>query len=140
MNWNADVFYAFPPFVLVGRCLQNIRGNNATGILIAPMWPTQSYFVCLLSMLVDNPRYFKATRTTLTNSSMGEQVQPLKVNLMVCRVSGNPLLSAEFRWKLPTSSCHRGGEVLLSNTTSSLQNGTNFVYQDKVISCKPLFQ
>ena len=62
------------------------------------MWPTQSYFRSLLSMLqlVDQPRYFKATRKTLTNPSLGELTYPLRVTLLVCRVSGNPLSSAEF--------------------------------------------
>ena len=86
VNWALHPFYAFPPFVLVGGCLQKIPGDGATGLLIVPMWPTQSYFGSSLSMLVDQPRYFKATRT-----------YPLRVTLSVSRVSGNPLSSAEFR-------------------------------------------
>ena len=106
-------FYAFPPFILVGRCLQKVRGDGATGLLIVPTWPTQSYFGSLLSMLVDQPRYFKATRKTLTNPSLGELTYPLRVTLLVRRESGNPLSSAEFRQKLPTSFCPRGERVHL---------------------------
>ena len=106
-------FYAFPPFFLVGRCLQKVRGNGATGLLIVPTWPTQSYFGSLLSMLVDQPRYFKATRKTLTNPSLGELTYPLRVTLLVRRESGNPLSSAEFRQKLPTSFCPRGERAQL---------------------------
>lgn len=53
-------------------------------------------FGSLLSMLVDQPLYFKATRTTLTNPSVGELTYPFRVTLLVWRVSGNPLSSAGF--------------------------------------------
>ena len=97
VNWALHPFYTFPPFIHVGRCLQKLRGDGATGLFIVPMWPTQSYFGSLLSMLVDQPRYSKATRKTLTNPSLGKLTYPLRVTLLVCRVSGNPLSSAEFR-------------------------------------------
>ena len=139
LNWASHTFYAFPPFVLVGRCLSKIRGDGATGILIVPMWPTQSYFASLLSMLVDTPRYFKATRKTLTNPLLGEQRHPLQVTLLVCRVSGNPLLSMEFRHKLPTSSCPLGDRVQLNNMMCSSTNGPHFVCQGKTLLCVPLF-
>jgi len=140
VNWAAHDFYAFPPFVLVGRCLQKIRIDGATGILIAPMWPTQTFFVSLLSMLVETPRYFQATKDTLTNQALGEDAKPLKTTLMVCKVSGNPLLCLEYRQKLPTSSCRHGERTQLSNTTRSLEGGKCFVYQDKLIQCVHLFQ
>ena len=141
MNRALHPFYVFPPFILVGRCLQKIRGDGATGLLIVPMWPTQSYFGSLLSMLVDQPRYFKATRKALTNPSLGELTYPLRVTLLVSRVSGNPLSSAEFPQKLPTPFCPRGERVPLSNTMhiSTSRNGPRFVCKGKVISCVPLF-
>ena len=140
MDWALHPFYAFSPFILAGRCLQKNRGDEATELLIVPMWPTtQSCFGSLLSMLVDLPRYFKATRKTLTNPLLGELSYPLRVTLLVCRVSGNPLSSAEFRQKLPTSFCPRGERVQLSNTMCTSRNGPRFVCQGKVISCVPLF-
>ena len=139
LNWASHTFYAFPPFVLVSRCLSKVRGDGATGILIVPMWPTQSYFASLLSMLVDMPRYFKATRKALTNPLLGEQRHPLQVTLLVCRVSGNPLLSMEFRHKLPTSSCPLGDRVQLNNMMCSSTNGPHFVCQGNTLLCVPLF-
>ena len=130
VKWALYPFYTFPPFILAGQCLQNIRGDGATGLLIVPMWPTQSYFGSLLSMLVDQPRYFKATRTTLTNPSLGELTYLLRVTLLVCRVSGNPLSSAEFRQKLSTSFCP-GERVQLNNTMCTSRNGPRFVVKAK---------
>jgi hypothetical protein len=42
INWNTKKFYAFPPFSLIARCLQKIREDQATGVLVAPLWTTQS--------------------------------------------------------------------------------------------------
>ena len=72
------------------------RGDGATGVLTVPMWPSLSYFGSLLSMLVDQLLFFKATRTTLMNPSVGELIYPLRVTLLVCRVSGNRLSSVSF--------------------------------------------
>lgn len=36
LDWSTHVFYAFPPFSLLGRVLQNIQQDQAEGILILP--------------------------------------------------------------------------------------------------------
>ena len=139
--WGGHLFYAFPPFCLVGRCLQKIKTDGATGLLIVPSWPTQSYFVFLLSMLVDTPRSFKASRSNLMHPSFN-QAHPLspKLVLLACKVSGKPLLNLEFLQTLPTSSCRPGDLEQSNNITYSFANGPSFVYQDRIISCLPLFQ
>ena len=48
--------YMFPPFCLVGRCLQKLVLEQATAIIIVPLWTTQTWFTNLLSLLVDVPR------------------------------------------------------------------------------------
>ena len=97
IDWGPHSFYAFPPFCLVSKCLQKISSNGATGILIAPVWPTQTYFAFLLSMLVDLPRHFKAIRLNLMHPSF-HQAHPLssQLVLLACKISGNPLLVQEF--------------------------------------------
>ena len=83
-------FTHFPRwFSRVGVCQKKkkkIWGDGATGFIIVPTWPTQSYFGSLLSMLVDQPLYFKTTRTTLTSPSVRELTYPLRVTLSVCSV------------------------------------------------------
>ena len=99
--WGPHSFYAFPPFCLLSKCLQKISSNGATGILIAPVWPTQTYFAFLLRMLVDLPRHFKTIRSNLMHPSF-HQAHPLssQLVLLACKVSGNPLLVQEFRQTL----------------------------------------
>ena len=141
IDWGPHSFYAFPPFCLVSKCLQKISSNGATGILIAPVWPTQTYFAFLLSMLVDLPRHFKAIRSNLMHPSF-HQAHPLssQLVLLACKVSGNPLLVQEFRQTLRMSSCPPGDRAPLNSTTCSSRNGLSFVCQGKQIPCLPLYR
>ena len=54
VDWNNHNFYAFPPFILLPRCQQKISQDKATGVLIAPSWPTQTWFPLLLQFLVNS--------------------------------------------------------------------------------------
>ena len=40
LNWK-DIVYAFPPFSVLGRVLSKIKMEQASGILVLPLWPTQ---------------------------------------------------------------------------------------------------
>ena len=53
VNWNNLFFYAFPPFSLIGRCLEKLHANQAEGILILPRWMSQSWYPKLLRLLVE---------------------------------------------------------------------------------------
>ena len=44
-------FYAFPPFSLIQHCIQKIQMDQATGMSVAPLWPTQTWFTPLLQLL-----------------------------------------------------------------------------------------
>ncbi|KAJ8047786.1 hypothetical protein HOLleu_06879 [Holothuria leucospilota] len=50
VTWTDYFFYAFPPFSMIHRCLHKIQKERATGILIAPKWPTQAWLTMLLNM------------------------------------------------------------------------------------------
>ena len=47
LDWSNHAFYAFTPFCLVARCIQKIKSDEASGILVVPYWPTQAWFPCL---------------------------------------------------------------------------------------------
>ena len=57
VSWQDLNFYAFPPFSLLPRVLANIIQDKATGILIIPLWTTQSWFLLVLTLLIQHPRY-----------------------------------------------------------------------------------
>ena len=47
LSWHNEQLHCFPPFSCVNRCLQKIQREKATGIIIAPKWPTQPFYPVL---------------------------------------------------------------------------------------------
>ena len=54
-RWTPFFPYAFPPFNLIGRVLQKTLKEQASIILITPIWTTQSWYPLLLEMTVREP-------------------------------------------------------------------------------------
>ena len=140
-HWNDKKFYAFPPFCLIGKCLQKIAEDTAEGIMIIPKWPTQAWFPKLLSMLIDEPVVLPRTQSLLTNP-MTNDLHPLKdkIILLACRLSGDPLKPLEFQQQLQRSLCHHGDSPQSLNIMDISTDGFSFVLEEKVITCKLLPQ
>ena len=43
ISWKEYTFYAFPPFCIIQRVLQKINIDQATGLIIVPNWPAQTW-------------------------------------------------------------------------------------------------
>lgn len=88
--WGPLMFYAFPPFSLVGTVLCKITQERATGVVVIPNWPTQPWYAKVLLMLKRPPVQLKASKRLLTLPSHPEEIHPLykKLSLMVCLLSG----------------------------------------------------
>ena len=54
-DWSAKRGYAHPPWCLITRVLFKVQAQQASLVLVAPVWPTQVRFPVLVSMLVDIP-------------------------------------------------------------------------------------
>ena len=52
LNISCETFYAFPPFSVINSFLQRVREDQASGILVLPNWPTQSWFPQAMQMCV----------------------------------------------------------------------------------------
>ena len=65
LNWHNIQFYAFPPFRLIARCLQKCITDEAEGILITPLWPTQFWFPQLLQLIQGKPVMFPQHKLVL---------------------------------------------------------------------------
>ena len=52
VTWENLDFYCFPPFSCLGKVIQKIIYDQATGILIAPDWPNQLWYTQLQDILV----------------------------------------------------------------------------------------
>lgn len=90
MNWSKLNFYAFPPFCLLPRVLQKIRQEKASGVVVAPLWPTQPFYPVLMKLLSMEPVVLSAGTKLLYLTSHPKKLHPLrkKLKLMLCKVSG----------------------------------------------------
>ena len=90
IEWAKLNFYAFPPFSLIQRCVQKIQMDQATGILVAPLWPTQTWFTPLLQLLHKPPWVFNQHPDKIL-SYPHYRTHPIpRLRLIVCPISGNP--------------------------------------------------
>ena len=103
-DWKESLLYAFPPFCLIGRCLEKIRRSGSIKVvLIAPMWMSQPWYPTLLEMIIANPRRIQMGNRTLTHPS--EEEHPLlrnnTLNLVAWKVSGDPETQKSYQKQLP---------------------------------------
>ena len=51
LNWHS-MLYAFPPFSVLTQTIQKIEKEEATGVVVAPNWPTQVWYPALMRLLI----------------------------------------------------------------------------------------
>ena len=139
IDWSNFNFFAFPPFSLIPRCVQNILQDKAKGILLIPVWPTQTWFPLVLQLLYSQPWIFKPSANLLCHAHFKEpHLLHKSLHLMVCPLSGTPSHSTTFLQTLPTSSSWPpGGKELKTSTKHMWKNGWHFVVKGKLITVLP---
>ena len=92
INWHLLQFYAFPPFAIIGKVLQKIIQDEATGILVVPDWPGQVWYPLFHSLIVNSKLYHIPSRKRLLYlPNQPQMIHPIwdRVSLLVGIVSGN---------------------------------------------------
>ena len=81
-SWKELEGYAFPPFALIGRCLQKVRAEQSTIVFVAPIWRNQVWFPMLLDLAVELPppptpqqQSFVRPQESSTPSSVHQQIE-----------------------------------------------------------------
>ena len=97
MSWNEHYFYAFPPFSVIAACLQKIDQDQATGVLVVPIWQTQPWFTTLLHLLVDYPLRLPQSNHLLIKVT---SQWCAALNPMSCKLSGRVSNREMFQAKL----------------------------------------
>ena len=110
-QWNCHLPYLFPPFALIGRCLQKIRKEKVQkAILIAPIWPAQTWYPLLLDTLMDHPRKLPVHCQLILNH--WREPHPLllqgHLTLAAWPISGDHCRTKAFLEKQSISSVHPG--------------------------------
>ena len=66
ISWINKKGYAFAPFCLIGRVLENTQSDQATLIVVTPGCQTQSWYPLLLQMSIKNPLLLPSIPDLLT--------------------------------------------------------------------------
>lgn len=125
LNWrDFKSVYLFPPFSVIGRCIQKIQADGAEGILVVPLWPTQTYFPVLMRILVKAPLILPETRSILRLGQTNlEHPLARQLVLIACKVSGNLSETEAFLAQQPKSSCAHGGHPQSATTKHIYRDG-----------------
>ena len=124
--WSNEIFYAFPPFAITSKVLSKIEAEMATGVLIVPLFTTQSWFTRLLRLLIHEPLLFLKSKTALYFPCRRKTMPTLpNVALIACLVSGNCTKTKAFQMKLQRQSYSHGDQTLNVKMTYTGNNGYN---------------
>ena len=135
ITWRDYQGYAFPPFDLVGKCLQKIHREESTVVLVAPVWETQSWYLYLLQLLIDYPLLLPVHPDLLSDPF--ERKHPLllrhQLQLAAWKVSGVSTLQQDFQRGLQNSSLWDGAGAQIPLTSLVGKDGIAGVLKGKLI-------
>ncbi|XP_060803745.1 uncharacterized protein LOC106132281 [Amyelois transitella] len=106
IKWNQKIFYAFPPFSLLLNCIQKIIEDEATGILVFPMWPAQAWYPQLMDLLISDtstpstPDSYPGSSAALRCAFSRRGVPPTALRIMLASLSDNTLQQYGICYKL----------------------------------------
>ena len=139
-NWEALIGYAYPPVALIPRVLSRlIQFPSAKIYLVAPYWPSQTWFRNIKDLLVDWPRSLPVRPDLLHNSVTGMVYpDPAKLKLTVWPLSANPSLRKDFLERLRTSRLKRDDLLLSKFTIVVSPTTTNGAPVERYLPLRPL--
>ena len=132
MSWANDYLYLFPPFSLISHVLAKVAADQAEVLVVLPHWPTAAWYSHLPYLLVDVPVFLPRMERLLTQ---GAQLHPLrhKLQMMVCRLSGNHSSVMNFQSLCRNISSNHGEMVPTSSTVATCDSGQYFVAPETII-------
>jgi hypothetical protein len=92
LNWSSCTHaFFFPPFSLLGRTIQKIASDQAEGIVVAPVWPTQPWYSTLMRMATHTPRLLRHPQLLrLPHKPHLQHPLSPRLKLIACHVSAKP--------------------------------------------------
>ena len=92
LSWKDLNFYVFLPFSVIALLLQKMQGNQSSGVLVVPDWPTQLWYPILTRLLTAEPVRLTCRRNLVHLPSQPEAVHCLiqlkRLHLLLYRISG----------------------------------------------------
>ena len=129
--WSNLQFYAFPPFSIL-KVLRRVNSEIATGRIVVPHWPTQSWWPYLTDMLIEKPLSYLPSEP--------QRIHPLSktMRLLLCKVSGDYSRVRDFQTQLQVLSCNPGEMVPGNSTLRICDSGNSTVVSGRLIPFQQL--
>ena len=135
ISWKGLLGYTFPPFSLIGKCLQKVRREECTVVLVAPVWYTQPWYPALLELLVNLPVLLPGHEGLLRDPF--NRIHPLlarkQLQLAVWRISGDSIAQKAFQRVFPNSYWRGGAREHVLPTSLAGRSGVAGVLQGRPI-------
>ena len=135
-EWNQEILYAFPPFLLIQRALCKIAKEKvSTVILKTAVWQTQPWYPDLLVMSFSQPFLLPLSPGVLKNPKGKDHhlVINKSLALVAWKVTGKPWSSQAFQNELPILSLTQRDKVHQLITTRPEKIGEAGVIGKKLI-------
>ena len=122
---------------MIGRVLQKIEFEQATGLLVVPYWPTQHWFSKFTQLCINTPSilFSREAIPPLSHPWRETSDLPQKTRLLVALISGKQSETWESGTRLNRLSCPPGGGELEHNITGGSNTGICFVLKGVRVQC-----
>ena len=133
-SWTDLYSYIFPPFSLIDRVLQKIRMEEASAVVIVPLWPTQPWFATFLNLLDRHPIALPMSAKLLT-LEFSTKLHPLrrKLRMIAGHLSGRRVDNMNYQAGLQKLSPTLGKPEHANSMQYTQGNGQHFVLKNSVI-------
>lgn len=134
--WTGYHAYIFPPFSVIGKVLQKIRQENATALVVVPLWATQPWLSNFLKLLIRDPILLPQREKLLSLKHDKSKLHPLrkKLRLVAGLLSGKRIERHNYHSKLPALCSAPGNQGHTNSTLCMSENGMHFVTRGKLIT------
>ena len=133
LTWSDKKLYAFPPFSIISRVLHKIQEDEATVMMILPLWPTQVWFPTALHLLAAAPVLLPRHTLVLPQNPTLTHPRAHGLVLTAMLLSGRPSLVKDYRQMLPDFCLDPGGQAQGHNMGHISKTGCRFASAGKLI-------
>ena len=110
IDWGNFFSYAFPPFSMMWPTVKKVSQESDRALIIAPDWPTQSWYPSLFELAIDFPVIISSTHLSLPGTNKSHPLAP-KLRLIAVLCSRDKVLQNRFRQKSSISCARLGGRI-----------------------------
>ena len=133
-KWTGFLGYAFPPSALVGECLQKVRREKGSLLIVAPAWLSSAWYPLLLEYLVQSPVLIPMYSDILHDPFGHCHPMVTQGQLqLTAQVSGRATKQQEFRKGLPSLYCQSGAKEHHHPISQAGKSGVSGVIEGKLV-------